>query len=96
MLSSADNWHFNILAYLKNRVLCIVWHCEAEVSAIFLNIVTVCQFRWQLSSSKPGLEIAALTAVFHIHIEIALVTCASNGGQHCRRKDYLVAVEVVH
>lgn len=69
-------------AYLKCRVPGIVRHNEAEVGAVFLEVVVSCHLRGQVLGSNPRLEIAALAAVFHAEVEITLVTDAGNGGQH--------------
>lgn len=54
--------------------------------AVLLEVVDPCHLGSQLLSTDPRLEIAALTTVFHAEVEIALVTDASNGGQHWKSK----------
>lgn len=69
-------------AYLECCALGVVRHDEAEVGAVFLQVVVSCHLRGQVLSSNPRLEVTALTAVFHTEVKIALVTDARNGGQH--------------
>lgn len=73
-------------AYLECRVLGVVRHDEAEVGAIFLEVVVFRHLGCQVLGSNPHLEVAALTAVFHAEVEVALVTDARNGGQHWGRE----------
>lgn len=70
------------MTYLKPTGLSLVWHHEVEVCAIFLEVVELTQLRCELLSTNHGLEIGALTAVFHTDVKDILVTGASDGGQH--------------
>ena len=67
---------FSFLTNLKCCVNGIVWHYEAEVCGIFLEIIGISHFRRELSGANNGLEIAALTSICHADVKLVLVTGA--------------------